>query len=119
MSQPRPPPKVEISKHENYRTIIVNGVFGGHRAGYFEAVIYTDEMVADESLSTIPPDPTKVRVKRELQCRLVMDPVQAKMLMKWLAQHIEQYEKAFGKIVLPGEEKGKGKKKPPPSSIIA
>ena len=69
----RPPPKVVAEKHEVYRTIIVNGVYGGHRPGFFEAIVYTDEMIADEALSTIPEDATKVYIKRLLQCRLVMD----------------------------------------------
>jgi len=30
--------------------------------------------------------------------------------MNWLAGHIEQYEKAYGKIVLPEEQKAKGKR---------
>ena len=107
--------KVEVVRHEGYRTIIVNGVFGGHRPGYFEAVVHTDEMIADESLSIIPPDPEKMYIRRVLQCRLVMDPVQAKSLMEWLSRHISEYEKMFGKIVKP---EGVKEEKPPPSTII-
>ncbi|MCS7114817.1 MAG: DUF3467 domain-containing protein, partial [Candidatus Bathyarchaeota archaeon] len=98
----RPPPKVVVEKHEGYRTIIQNGVFGGHRPGFFEWVVYTDEMVADEALSSIPDDPTKAYIKRTLQCRIICDAVQAKALHQWLSQHIAEYEKSFGKIVAPG-----------------
>ena len=94
-------PEIRVEKHKDYRTIIVNGVYGGHRPGFFEAIIYTDEIEADEALSTIPPSSEKVKIRRVLQCRLVMDPVQAKSIQQWLTRHIEEYEKKFGKIPLP------------------
>ncbi len=114
MSSRRPPPKIIVEKHEGYRTIIQNGIWGGRRPGFFEYVIHTDEIMVGESLSTIPPDPSKVQIKRVLQCRIVLDAVQAKILCKWLTQHIEQYEKQFGKIFEPEAPKGK---QPPPGMI--
>jgi len=107
MSISKRPPEVIIEKASDYRTIIVSAVFGGHRPGCFEIIIYTDETIADDALSSIPPDPTRIKVKRILQCRLVMDPFQAKSFMLWLKKHIEDYEKEFGEIKLPKKmEKG-------------
>jgi hypothetical protein len=94
-------PKIEVFEEPNYRTIIVNGVFGGHRPGYFETIIYTDELIAKESLGTAALAPERAFFKRTLQCRLVMDPVTAKSVAKWLTEHIDQYEKLFGKIPTP------------------
>ncbi|MEM2926005.1 MAG: hypothetical protein QW220_06050 [Candidatus Bathyarchaeia archaeon] len=96
-------PKVEVAKDPNYRTILVNGLFGGHRPGFFEAIVYTDEMVAEDALATLRGDPSKVRIRRTLQCRLLMDPVQAKSIAKWLTGHIAEYERTFGKIPTPEE----------------
>ena len=105
------PPKVVAEKHEHYRTINVNGFYGGHRPGFFEAVVYTDEMITEEALSSIPPDSSKIVVKRTVQTRLVMDPFQAKSFLKWLSDHIKQYETVFGKIPDLGTlEKGSKKK---------
>jgi len=115
----RPPPKVVVEKHEGYRTIFESGVFGGHRPGFFEWVIYTDEMVAEDALSTTPPDPAKVYVKRTLQCTLVLSAVEAKSLVEWLSSHISEYEKTFGKIVTPKEMEMEQKGKKPPSTIIS
>jgi len=94
-----------VVRDDSYRTILVNGVFGGHRPGFFEAIVYTDEIIADDALSSMPPSPEQVKIKRVLQCRLVMDPVQAKSLLNWLSEHVSEYEKKFGKITLPGEIK--------------
>lgn len=98
-------PKVEVVKDPNYRTIIVNGVIGGHRPGFFEAIVYSEEMISEDALAKLRPEPSKIRVRRVLQCRLIIDPVQAKSLAKWLAQHVSEYEKTFGRIITPDEAK--------------
>ncbi len=90
--------KVETVRAEDYKTVIVDGVFGGSRSGLFEMICYTDEMCADEALASIIPDSSKVYIRRTLQCRLVLTPMQAKGLLNWLTQTLNQYEKQFGKI---------------------
>ncbi|MFB0543875.1 MAG: DUF3467 domain-containing protein [Candidatus Bathyarchaeia archaeon] len=97
--------KVETTRAEDYKTIIVDGVFGGSRSGLFEMVCYTDELSAEEALSSIIPDGSKVYIKRTLRCRLVLTPIQAKALLNWLTQSLNQYEKQFGKIPLPERQK--------------
>lgn len=113
----RPPPKIVVEKHEGYRSIIESGIFGGHRPGFFEWIIYTDKLIADDALATIPPDPAKTIIKRTLQCRLVLTAFQAKTLAGWLNKHIGEYEKKFGKIITP-QEMGKKGKGPPPSTYV-
>jgi len=103
MSDMESSPKITVKKDDHYRDVIVNGVFGGHRPGFFEAIVYTDEMIADDALSTLATDPRKVHIQRVIQCRLIIDPVQAKSIARWFNKHIEAYEKAFGKIVMPEE----------------
>ena len=117
MAQKRPPPKIIVERSEGYRTIIESGVYGGHRPGFFEWVVYTDEMIADESLSTMPPDPGKITIKRVLQCTLVLTPIEAKNLANWLSTHIAEYEKQFGKIPTPQDLQKKLGKGPPPGII--
>lgn len=90
--------KVETERAEVYKTIIVDGVFGGSRSGLFEMVCYTDELCADEALASIIPDGSKIYIKRTLQCRLVLTPIQAKGLLNWLTNSLKQFEKQFGKI---------------------
>lgn len=116
MAQKRPPPKIIVEKHENYRTIYESGIWGGHNAGFFEWVVYTDEVVVEDTLATIPPDSAKAYIKRTLQCRLYLNPFQAKIHAEWLSRHIAEYEKRFGEIVLSKEQAQKAKKLP--SGII-
>lgn len=97
------PPEVETSEHPNYRTINVNGVFGGHRAMFFEIVVYSDELKATKALSSAQVAPDKSTVKRTLECRLLIDPYQAKSIALWLNQHVAEYEKLFGRIPSPEE----------------
>ena len=104
------PPKIVVEKNEGFRTIEYSGVFGGPRPGIFEWIVYTDEMVAEDALDTIPPDPKKVYIKRILQCRFILPPDRAKNLAKFLNDQIKKYETTFGKISIAKKEE----KKPPP-----
>lgn len=105
MSRPK---IIEVKKHDHYRTIFVSGVYGGHRPGFFEAIVYTDEMDPEEALSSLEVAPV-VNIRRIIQCRLILDPFQAKSLLEWLKRHIEEYEKKFGEIKVPREVTGGGK----------
>lgn len=96
-------PSISVEKHPDFKTIIVSGMFGGHRPGYVEAVAYTDELVADDALKSIKPDSTKIAIKRTLQCRLYFDPATAKSVAQWLNKHILDYETEFGTIIVPKE----------------
>jgi len=113
----KPPPKIVVQRHEGYRTIFETGIFGGGRLGYFEYVIYTDEMVPDEALTTMPPDPAKMHINRTIQCQVRLTPFEAKGLAEWLNRNLAQYEKTFGKIPTPEDLAKKGKKAPPAGMI--
>ncbi len=97
--------KVEAKRADDFKTILVDGVFGGSRAGLFELICYTDELNAEEALASVVPDGSKVNVKRTLECRLVLTPIQAKAMLNWLTQSLDQYEKQFGKIPAPEQRK--------------
>jgi hypothetical protein len=100
---------IQVEKHPDFRTIIVSGVFGGRRPGFFEAITYTDELVADEALTTPVMDSTKARGKRIIQCRLYFDPFAAKSVAQWLSGHVADYEKEFGPIKTPVEPSQKSR----------
>ncbi len=94
-------PKVEVSEDPQYKSINVSGVFGGQRPGYFEAILFTDQLEAREALSSVNPILERAYIRRTLQCRLIIDPVTAKSILGWLENSIKQYEQVWGKIASP------------------
>lgn len=96
-------PKIEMGEHPNYRTVNVSGVFGGHRPMFFEVIVHSDELKATEALAGAQYAPERSIIKRTLECRLLIDPYQAKLISKWLDNHVQEYEKKFGHIPSPEE----------------
>ena len=91
-------PDVKTEQHPSYRTINVNGVFGGLRGMYVDAILYSEELNAKEALSSADISPLKTSINRTLECRLVIDPLQAKSLAEWLMSKVNEYEIRFGRI---------------------
>ena len=106
--------EVIVKKNPNFTTFRVSGVFGGSKPGVIEGIFYVDELFVDEAVKTHVPDPKKVRIERTIQCRIVMDPVTAKAILMWLSHHVNDYEKRYGKIPVPGKIGEAVKKSPPP-----
>ena len=104
-------PEFKSKKHESYRTINVNGMFGGVRMGYIESIIYSEQSELTEALSSPQINPNKMEVERILECRLLWDPIQLKASALWLNQKVEEYEKLFGTIPSPEEVANKQKRK--------
>ena len=85
-SSPQPP----IRNAADFKSIYVN--FAQTAAG-----------PTDISLGVGEAGPTQAGiVEVEMKARLVMAPLQAKIMLMMLVQVIQQYEKQFGKIAIPG-----------------
>lgn len=100
-------PDIQVREHPNFRTINVNGVFGGARGMYFDIVLFSDESKVASALSTMDAAPEKTTISRTLECRLIIDPLNAKAISQWLMLNISEYEKQFGTIPSPEELLGK------------
>lgn len=96
-------PEIQVKEHPNFRTINVNGVFGGARGMYFDIVLFSDESKVGSALSTIRTAPERTTINRTLECRLIIDPLNAKAISHWLMLSIAEYEKQFGRIPSPEE----------------
>jgi hypothetical protein len=96
-------PEIQVKEHPNFRTINVNGVFGGARGMYFDIVLFSDESKVGSALSTIRTAPERTTINRTLECRLIIDPLNAKAISQWLMLSIAEYEKQFGRIPSPEE----------------
>lgn len=93
-------PEIVALYSPHYRKINVNRVLGGIRPGYLEFEIISEETDYQGLLSREPINFEEGRqvVKRISECKLIMDPIQTKSLLEFLAQQVEKYEKLFGKI---------------------
>ena len=63
----------------------------------FEVVLYSEQLEVAKALSSVqtimPPS-----VSRTLECRLIIDPFQAKSIAQWLTAQVNAFEKQFGHI---------------------
>ena len=96
-------PEIQVREHPNFRTINVNGVFGGARGMYFDIVLFSDESKVASALSSLTIAPERTTINRTLECRLIIDPLNAKAISQWLMLSITEYEKQFGRIPSPEE----------------
>jgi|GEM_PF-1429330 hypothetical protein len=92
-------PKIEVEYHPQYRKINVNGIYGGARSGYFEFDIVSEQSDFKQALGSPVLAFDKTIIRRTIECKLVVDPVQAKSWIPFLQNQVQQYEKIFGPIM--------------------
>jgi hypothetical protein len=92
---------VEFIKSEDFRQIYAIGAAGGHSPYDFRIGFYNDthKMLGSSSESRI--------IERRMETEIILSPVAAFELNRWLTQHLQEYEAVFGPIakVLPRPKK--------------
>lgn len=96
---------IDVVESEKYKDVIVNGFVSRRQGVNFEFVIWSEKPELAETLAVNPPNIQKAHLKRTIECRLLMDPFQIKLLLRSVRNMIEEYEKIFGKIDLGDEAK--------------
>ena len=83
---------VEFVKPENFRQIYAIGAAGGHSPYDFRIGFYNDtpKMFGDASEARV--------IERSVETEIILSPVAALELNRWLTQHINEYESVFGPI---------------------
>lgn len=83
---------IEFVKPENFRQIYAIGAAGGHSPYDFRIGFYNDtpKMFGDSSESRA--------IERRVEAEVILSPVAALELNRWLTQHISEYESVFGPI---------------------
>lgn len=83
---------IEFVKPENFRQIYAIGAAGGHSPYDFRIGFYNDtpKMFGDASESRV--------IERRVETEVILSPVAALELNRWLTQHINEYESVFGPI---------------------
>ncbi len=83
---------IEFVKPENFRQIYAIGAAGGHSPYDFRIGFYNDtpKMFGDASEARV--------IERSVETEVILSPVAALELNRWLTQHINEYESVFGPI---------------------
>jgi hypothetical protein len=83
---------IEFVKPEEFRQIYAIGAAGGHSPYDFRIGFYNDtpKMFGDASESRV--------IERRVEAEVILSPVAALELNRWLTQHITEYESVFGPI---------------------
>jgi hypothetical protein len=90
-------PEIEVREHVNFRTINVGGVYGMPLGMHFEVIVYSEQFQVEEALAS-PNMTAAPKVNRTIECRLIIDPFQAKSIVQWLSAQVNAFEKQFGHI---------------------
>ena len=104
-------PDIEIEYHKDYRIIFVNQIHGGFRTQYFEFDIISQVSNFEQALKTPQPNYSKQVLKRIIQTKLIIPPMDIKSWIIFLQKTLTDYEKVYGAIPSPEEIASKTGKK--------
>lgn len=104
-------PKIYSEYSDKFKRIYVADVLGTIMPGGLEVTVYSEESDVKEALETQPISSNQIKVKRIIECDLIINPMEMKSIHKWLGTKIEAYEKAFGPIPSPEEVQSRLKRK--------
>jgi hypothetical protein len=103
-------PEIYSKYSDAYRRIYVADMFGGIVPAGVEAVVYSEERDIEKALESHPVAANRTRIKRTIECELLIDPMQMKSIHKWLGLKIKEFEQAFGNIPSPEEVESRRKR---------
>ena len=89
---------ITVETSPNYKTIKTSGMFGGINPGGLEAIVYSEHRVVDEVLKDQELDYRKTKIKRIIECELIINPAQMISIRDWLNNKINEYESIFNKM---------------------
>jgi hypothetical protein len=101
MSENKNNVKIKFMKSENFRQIYAIGAAGGHSPYDFRIGFYNDVNNVPENESN------EINIERRIETEIILSPVAALELNRWLIQHIQEYEATFGSIVRTNNEQSK------------
>jgi hypothetical protein len=89
--------KVQTIKSPDFKQIYAIGAIGGHSPYDFRIAFYNDSPKTSQEEGK-----SMTVMERKIDAEIILSPLAAKELAKWLAEHVKDYEKLFGEIKRPG-----------------
>ena len=84
-------PEFSSTTSDDYRRIIVAGVYGGPHALGLVATLYSENTDFEKVIESEPQNPGRAIIKRTIEATLVIDPIQMKSIHKWLGNNIKEF----------------------------
>ena len=83
--------RIRISKADDFRQFYAIGALGVHNIYDFRISFYNDQ-------PDLPTDPVVRNIQRTIGSEVILSPVAAMELYRWLGQSLAEYEARFGRI---------------------
>jgi hypothetical protein len=91
-------PEIIVEQSPTFKRIIITGIYGSLSPLGSEATIYSEYALADDILKKADLDVKKIKIKRMIECDLIINPQQMVAIRDWLTKKIDEYQNVFGKI---------------------
>lgn len=87
----------------SFRRIFLTGIYGYISPSGVEFVVYSEQSLIDEIIKSPNLNEGKKKIKRIVECDLIIDPMQMVALHRWLGSKIKEYEHVFSGIPTPDQ----------------
>ena len=87
------PPKIEITKHPEFRVIHASGVFGAVKADEGFIKFYLDIIEPKIKVGGQPGEMEVDKITREIQVEIRMSSIGFMGIANWMTQHIQELQK--------------------------
>jgi len=87
----------------SFRRIFLTGIYGYITPSGVEFVAYSEQTLIDEIIKSPNLNEGKKKIKRVVECDLIIDPMQMVAFHRWLGLKIKEYEHVFGTIPTPNQ----------------
>ncbi|WP_242492668.1 DUF3467 domain-containing protein [Methanolobus psychrotolerans] len=98
--------RIELYKPDDFKQVYSIGAVGGHSPYDFRIGFYNDMPMA------ISKSGDEQVIQRRLETEIILSPLATVELVRWLSQHIQNYEATFGPIAKPPASIKKKKSEP-------
>jgi hypothetical protein len=87
--------------------IYATGAFGGYTPTDFRVMLFSEEPLQQDAITTT----RDLGIKRDVQAELILAPLAAKIIAQWLTKKVEDFEKNVGPIPSPKPKNVENEKK--------
>ena len=91
-------PEIIVEYSQTFKRIVLTGMYGSISPLGAETTVYSEYGVVDDILKKPDLDMKKIKIKRVIECDLIINPLQMVSLRDWFNKKIIEYEQIFGKI---------------------